>query len=417
MSGHPVFTPSALSAEDLDARTVGRNPVLDTLVDRIRSAARDGSRPHTLLIAPRGGGKTHTLRVALNRALAAAETAESVLPVVIPEDSLAIASYADLLAEIARAIDPGLAETARALRRDRDPVGIEAAVMAAAGDRTILLAIENLDRVFDSLGTAGQGSLRAWVETSAAVLIVATAPELFPGVSSRSYPWYGSFIVEKLPELSVADGAALLARAARLRGDHELAAFVDSADGRHRLSVIHRLVGGTPRWWQMLSDCVDVRALDDLVPAVEALLDRLAPHYQQRLWQLPAGEQRLVVELARGWEPRSVGDLAAAVGVSNQSAATALGRLAAEHWVTSSKARDGDQRTSWYDLTEPLLRYHLQYRDDRRKPLRLIVEFLRAGGAPGEGGPLDHVDPQLRPAIERLLGEIACPAHESAPER
>jgi hypothetical protein len=58
-----------------------------------------------------------------------------------------------------------------------------------------------------------------------------------------------------------------------------------------------------------------------------------------------------------------VSDLADAVGISNQSASAALGRLAAEHWVTSSKASDGDRRTSWYDLTEPLLRYHLRYRD------------------------------------------------------
>ena len=378
MSSHPVFTPSGMMAEDLDALTVGDAALLDTLVRRIRSAARDGSRPHTLLIAPRGGGKTHTLRVALHRALKDSETAHSVLPVVIPEDSLAIGSYVDLLTEIARAVDPRLGETARALRRDKDPVGIEAAIMSTAGDRTILLAIENLDRVFDSLGPAGQGSLRAWVETSAAVLIIATSPVLFAGISSRSYPWYGSFIVETLSELSLEAGATLLSRAARRRGDTELAEFVDSAEGQERLSVIQRLAGGSPRLWHILSDCVDVAALDELVPAVEALLDRLAPHYQQRLWQLPAGEQRLVVELARGWEPRTVGDLAAAVGVSNQSAATALGRLTASHWVTSSKARDGDKRTSWYDLTEPLLRYHLQYRDDRGKPLRLIVEFLRA---------------------------------------
>lgn len=378
MSAHPVFTPSALSAQERNALTVGRTRLFGTLVDRIRSAARDGSRPHTLLVAPRGGGKTHTLHVSVDRALAQDTTAKNVLSVVIPEDSLAIGAYIDLLVEIARAIDPDLAEVARRLRQEKDPIGIEAAIMATAGERMILLAIENLDRVFDSLGAAGQGSLRAWVETSAAILVLATSPALFSGVSSRSYPWYGSFIVETLPELTVHDGAQLLIRAAHRRGDSELAAFIDSAQGRERLSAIHRLAGGSPRLWHILSDCVDVDSLDALVPAVETLLDRLAPYYQQQLWQLPAGEQRLVVELARGWQPRTVSDLAAAVGVSNQSAATALGRLTEARWVTSSKAHTGDRRASWYDLTEPLLRYHLQFRDDRGKPLRLIVEFLRA---------------------------------------
>ena len=169
----------------------------------------------------------------------------------------------------------------------------------------------------------------------------------------------------------------MLSKAARRTNDEELATFIESTQGHERLQVIHRLAGGSPRLWHILSEGIDIESLDALVPAVESLLDRLAPYYQQQLWQLPAGEQRLVVELARGWEPRTVGDLAETVGISNQSAAAALGRLTASRWVTSTKAESGDRRASWYDLTEPLLRYHLQYREDRGKPLRLIVEFLR----------------------------------------
>jgi hypothetical protein len=197
---------------------------------------------------------------------------------------------------------------------------------------------------------------------------------LFSGVSSRSYPWYGSFMVETLTEFDVEEAATMLTRAARARGEEELAEFIASADGTDRVRVIHRLIGGSPRLWHILSECIDVRSLDEMTPAVEALLDRLAPYYQQRLWQLPASEQRLVVELARGWQARTVTDLATAVGVSNQSAATALGRLASSRWVTSTKAADGDQRASWYDLTEPLLRYHLLYREEGGKQLRLIVD-------------------------------------------
>ncbi|PRC46025.1 MarR family transcriptional regulator, partial [Mycobacterium sp. ITM-2017-0098] len=317
---------------------------------------------HTLLVAPRGAGKTHTLRVALHRSLSDASTMKTVLPVLIAEDSLAIGSYADLLVEMARALGPEAADEARALRRARDPVGIEALVIQAADGRMILLAVENLDRVFDAIGVTGQGSLRAWVETSTAVLVFGTAPALFPGVASREFPWYGSFIIEALPELSADDAAMLLRGAAQRRGDEDLATFLASDVGRARVAEVHRVIGGTPRRWHLLAEGVDAAGLDAVTPAIEVLLDRLAPQYQQLLWQLPAGEQRLIVELARGPGPRSVSDLAEAVGVSNQSASTALGRLAAERWVTSSKD-DGDRRTSWYDLTDALLRSYLQYRD------------------------------------------------------
>ncbi|CAN5623374.1 hypothetical protein BH11ACT6_BH11ACT6_36240 [soil metagenome] len=353
-----MYTPSTAGA-DLEAHNVGRTALLDILSHRITAAARDGSRPHTLLLAPRGGGKTHTLHLSMHRALAETQTATRTLPVVIPEDSLAIGSYADLLVEIARAIDPELAGQARALRRLHDPVGIEAAVLHFAGERMILLAVENLDRIFDAIGTAGQGNLRAWVETSTAVLVFATAPQRFPGMASREYPWYGSFSVEEIPGMGLSEAAELLGRA----GD-SMGAYLASAEGRERLSVLHRLLGGSPRTWLLLAHTADVSGIRALVPAVEGLLDRLAPDYQQRLWQLPPGEQRLVVELARGWEPRTVTDLAEAVGISNQSASAALGRLAAQRWVVASKAPAGDRRTSWYDLTDPLLRYHLRYRDN-----------------------------------------------------
>lgn len=362
MSRPALFTPSATDAAELDALTVGRTDLLETLTGRITSSARDGSRPHTLLVAPRGAGKTHTLRVALHRALSDTSIMKRVLPVLISEDSLAIGSYADLLVEMARAIGPEATDEARALRRARDPVGIEATVIQAAAGRMILLAIENLDRVFDAIGVTGQGSLRAWVETSTAVVVFGTAPALFPGVASREFPWYGSFIIEALPELSADDAVMLLRGAAQRRGDDVLEAFLASNLGRARVADVHAVIGGTPRRWHLMADGVDAAGLAAVTPAIETLLDRLAPQYQHQVWQLPAGEQRLIVELARSPGPRSVSDLAAAVGVSNQSASTALGRLAAERWVTSSKA-DDDRRTSWYDLTDALLRSYLQYRD------------------------------------------------------
>lgn len=361
MRANPIFTPAAVPAAELDAATVGRSDVFDTLVRRIRAAARDGARPHTLLLGPRGSGKTHTLRVATHRAILGRGTANHVLPVMIPEDAFAIGNYLDLLVAAAGVIDAELGEVARAMRRDRDAVGIEAAILDAAAGRMILLAIENLDRVFDALGDTGQGSLRAWVETSTAVMVFATAPTLFPGVASRTMPWYGSFMVETLPALTVADTLSIVRLGARRRADTRLQDFLESSTGADRLAALHRILGGSPRPWQILAGVADVPTLDAVDPAVDIVLDQLAPHYQQRLWELPAGEQRLIVEVALGDGPRTVSDLAAAVGVSNQSAATALGRLTASHWVASTKS-DTDRRSSWYDVNDPLLRLVLRHR-------------------------------------------------------
>lgn len=362
MDAPALFTPSAKSGADLDALTVGSTALADSLASRIVVAASEGARPHTLLVGPTGAGKTHTLHVAVRRALSDPASERTVLPVVIPENVVGIGRYADLLVEVSRAIGGELVREAQRCRLRGDSVGIESLIARVAQGRMILLVIENLDRVFAGLGSDGQGSFRAWVETSASVTVFASAPTLFEGVSSRKYPWYGSFIVEPLAPLAVDDIVTLLQRSARRRGKRDLAQALASARGRRAVEQVYGQVGGWPRAWQLLSGLVGAADLLEVEPAVELLLDRLVDHYRPRLWALPAGEQRMVVELARGKGPRTVSDLAAAVEISNQSAATALGRLTARRWVSSSKA-GADRRESWYDLTDPLLRAFVKYRE------------------------------------------------------
>lgn len=371
---HPVFTPTAVPPERLDDITVGRTELLTRLVRRLHDVATTGGRPHTLIVGPRGSGKTHLLAVALHRAKL--QTRDHLATAWIPEDALSIGGYEDLLVELIRTLGRHHEDAARALRRDRDVPGLERLLLLAAEGHPLVLVLENLDRIFASLGPKGQGALRGFVETSGEIAILASTPLLFAGVSRRDQPWYGSFDAEHLADLTLAEGTELLRRAAYDSGDIALADFAGSAVGKSRLRAVERLAGGSPRLWHILSGCVSVESLDALVPAVEALLDDLAPYYQQRLWELPATEQKLVVELGRALGSQTVGELAAATGLSKQVAATALGRLAEARWVRGAKVPATDQRTTWYELREPLLRHHLQFRDSRGEPLRLIVEML-----------------------------------------
>ncbi|MGJ6127333.1 MarR family transcriptional regulator [Mycolicibacterium sp. Y3] len=362
----PLFTPSLATRAELDILTVGREDLLGRLVDRIQSAAHSGSRPHSLLLGPSGAGKTHTLQVALHHALSVDTSADRVLPVVVPEDSVAIGRYADLLVEIAREVDPQVQRAALVLRQQGDAVGIEEQLLNAAAGRTILLVIENLDRVFGALREAGQGSFRAWVETSAAIMVLASSPALFAGISSRTRPWYGSFMVEMLPEMTVDEVGVLLEHDARLTDKPWLAELLATSAGRTAIAEIHARIGGLPRLWHHLVSMATAEQLIEVELAVEIVLDQITQFYQPRLWSLPAGQLRFVAALARSEGPRTVRELAEAVGASSQSASTALGRLSAARWVHSVES-SADRRVSLYDLTDPVVRLLVQYRE--RSPL------------------------------------------------
>lgn len=358
----PLFTPSTMAGADLDALTVGPTALVDTLVDRV-AKARHGARPHTLLLGPSGVGKTHTLHVALHRALSADDTANHILPIVIPENSVAIGNYTDLLHEAARAIDPHVHQQAATLRQHRDDAGMEGLLARAAGGRAMLLVVERLDRVFRAIGVAGQDRLRQWAESPSGVTVFASSPTLFEGVSSRTKPWYGSFMVERVHEMSTEDTVTLVGRAARPRGTDGLYPAVTSGPGRAAVTEIHRRVGGCPRTWLFLAEALDARTLFEVDAAVRLVLDFWTPYYQSRLWKMSAGEQRLLTEIARSPHGRTVRELAEALGISSQSASTGLRRLAASRWVSSSKDMAGDRRLTVYDVADPLLREFIRFRD------------------------------------------------------
>src|SRR3712207_1767859 len=100
------FTPSQESAADLSDRTVGRDEILEILIDRLVSAAMSRNRPHTLLVGPRGSGKTHLINVAIHRALQRSEVRERLIFVRFDEDAVGITRYLDIVQKAWCALRP-----------------------------------------------------------------------------------------------------------------------------------------------------------------------------------------------------------------------------------------------------------------------------------------------------------------------
>jgi DNA-binding MarR family transcriptional regulator len=286
----------------------------------------------------------------------------------IPEDSTAITRYCDLLREVLAVLAPDAPAPPPPERQSR--------IAELLDDRVVILAIENLDRVFHDIGLEGQRNLRAWVETSRQVLLLATTPTLFAGVTDRSKPWYGGLATLMLPALTAEEGQELVALLAEARGDQELSAFVKSNTGRARINAVAQLTGGSPRVWMVLASVATKESLDELFPAVEELLESMVPYYQQLLWSLSPNERRLVVALAQTGR-MTVKQVAEAAEIEPQSAATTLRRLTEGRWVEAEQPRSGDRRVTHYRVREPLLRYHLQYRQESSQPIGLVVMILK----------------------------------------
>ena len=368
-----IYTPSLHEIHDLEARLVGaKRRHAERTVATVRKSVLDGGCHHVLFVGPRGIGKTHLVSVCFHRLRNDEELRPRVALAWIREEHYGIASAADLFRRVIEAV-----RTDNAGTEIPEGPSSEAVLRTLTRDRHVVVFAENLNDLFRRIGPQGQQALRAVIQETAAVSLVATTPSLFPGVSDAESPFYGTFDTTHIDEMSLEEATELLLRVAELRGDEDLVAALRRPETRRRLQVIQALAGGHPRIWMLFADSLTVGAIDELVPLFLKMLDDLTPYYQDRMRDLEGDQERIVALLCENLGALSVGEIADRCEIEHRVASTAVGRLETKGFVRRASHAGRDRRRAYYELREPLLRLCLQVKEARGKPVQLIVEFLR----------------------------------------
>ena len=385
MSAHPTlsrFTPSLMSAELLERLFVGRERLLEAIMVRIEGAAAGSGRNHTLLVGPRGAGKTHLVALAHHRAARLRDSGAQLHLSWLPEDPWTIASYRHLLLAIVDGA--GLKHSRQAKSHELEDLIDDAA-------RTwgpLVVFVENLDQILDSLGDEGQQRLRHLLQDTRSVLFVATTTRLHRNLSDQSRPFYGFFTTSRLEPFDVDDAASMLRAIASETDQQDLVAYLETEEANSRLRTIAHLAGGQPRMWATLASSLSIRGLDELVDLLLTRFDDLTPYYQEQLARLSTRQRLVVAELATTDHPLNVKELADRLDVDQRSLAKTMSELVERGWATTVTSpllgALVDRRRSYYELAEPMARLAFQIKESRGEPLRLVVDFLKNWFDPGQ---------------------------------
>jgi tetratricopeptide (TPR) repeat protein len=419
-----TFTPSMMPPEALEAVFVQREALAARIVELIRESAAGRNKHHTILIGPRGIGKTHIVSLVYHRIRAAEGLREKLLIAWLREEEYGITAVRDVFMRLLLVLseeyaDPGLKARVEALYKlDSDAAEQQAGRMLKeyVGSRTLLVLTENLDQTFEGLGDIGQQRLRSYIQQNPFFTILGTAQSLFGGVRVQTSPFYGFFSIQHLQELTFEEATELLAKIAELRPDPALAEFIRTPAGRARIRAVHHLGGGNHRVYAIFSEVLSCNSpdacnlLDALVDAVMQMLEKLTPYYQSRMAQL-SPQQRKVVEFLcerRGAAP--VKEIAERCFATSQTVSGQLQGLRDMGYVHATQVG----RESYYELREPLMRICIEVKKQRGEPVRLLVEFLRIWYSQDElkdrlGGldPKSHIDRQYLTAALRACLESA----------
>ena len=370
------FTPSTMPAKLLERLFVVRQPVLEALMKRIKTLGHTPSPHHTLLVGPRGAGKTHLISLVYHRSKNLADTSkDKQLRIAwLPEDPWTLVSYGRLLTAILERVAPDLSA------RKIDESELDASIRhTSRKDGPILVLAENLDQILDALGDTGQQKLRNLLQTESGILIIASTTRLDRSLSSHAAPFFGFFDTIRLDPFSPEEACEMLTTLAREANNSELAKRLSENESLARIHTIAHLAGGQPRLWALLGSALTVEDLRDLTTLLLNRFDDLTPYYQEQLARLSPMQRLIVAELATADRPLPVKDLAERIGYDQRSTAKAVNDLTERGWLKPTSTIFTallDRRRTYYDLAEPLARLAFQIKDSRGEPLPLIVDFL-----------------------------------------
>lgn len=375
------FTPSMMPEDVIERIFVQRKRLASRLVTLIRESVLGTAKHHTLIVGPRGIGKTHLASLVYHRVRGMPDVADKMRIAWLREEEWGIASFLDFVIRILRALDEGYPDAELAGRIEglfaHNPEQAEREAVAIldefVGERTVFLITENLDQLFEGLDDVGQQQFRAYLQDRATWTILATAPGLFNGISLQSSPFYGFFRIQHLKELSIDEAVELLQKIAEIGGRDELASFVQTPVGRARIRAVHHLAGGNHRIYVIFSEFLTRETLDDLVEPFLTTMDHLTPYYQARMQSLSPQMRKIIDYLCDVRHAVSVKEIAQRCFISQQTASAQLKLLKERGFVRSFTVG----RESHYELLEPLLRLSLEVKKQRGEPIRLFIDFLR----------------------------------------
>ena len=99
------FTPSMMAPQTLEAMLVQREPLLSRCLDHVLESLRTGSSHHTLLVGPRGIGKTHLISLLHHRLAKTEEAKDKALIAWMREEEWGVTSFFELVMRMLRTLD------------------------------------------------------------------------------------------------------------------------------------------------------------------------------------------------------------------------------------------------------------------------------------------------------------------------
>jgi len=385
-----------MSYEDLKACFVGRQALLDELLDTLREQAEASTLQHWMILGGRGLGKTHLIRLFYLEIIRDQNLSRQWLPILMHEEEQAVFNLPTLFTRIIEmlaeslenqecldaalstsAFLDALKEKARGPAQLLDRATAYLKQFAKDQGRRLVVLLENADDLLTKClpEEADVQKLRKILSLENFMLIIGASPTFFPHISKPKGVFYDFFRLRHLEPLSFQQAQELLQKWAHQEKDQARLSAVRNAD--YKLQVMYHLTGGNPRLLYFLYKAISNEAsLENAAGTFEAMLEKdLSAYYLSRMRDIPNQVQPIVITMAKSENNLTQKEIAKESFLPERSLGTQMVRLEKEGVVKPVSGKKG--KNTIYKLTDHLFRVWYQWRYPKQKRLiRGLVEFL-----------------------------------------
>ena len=368
------YNPGFLTDDELISSFCVRIGEFESIIETLGDTGAS-SNAHTVVIGPRGSGKTHLLlRIA---AEVRRETAlAGLFPIVFAEESYEVATTGEFWLECLGL----LAEQAPAAERDdlrlsyndlrsmplEDDRALAERCLGSLLDfadrqgKRLLLVVENLNMLFAEMADPYMGwRLRKTLQTEPRIFLLGSATSRFAEIDHPEHALYDLFRVVTLHPLDTGECEALWSTVS------------GQPAGTQPVRPLQILTGGNPRLIAVIAGFETAYSFRELMDNLLDLVDEHTEYFKSHLDALPQQERRVYLALARLWKPATAREVAQLARVDVHKCSAQLNRLVDRGAVA---IEGGTARRRQYYLTERM--YNIYYLLRRPSGESQVVEAL-----------------------------------------
>ena len=380
------YNPGFLTDDELVSSFCVRIGEFESIIETLHDTGAS-SNAHTVVIGPRGSGKTHLLlRIAAE--VRREGTLAGLFPIVFAEESYEVATTGEFWLECLGL----LAEQAPAAERDdlrlsyndlrsiplEDDRALAERCLGSLLDfadrqgKRLLLIVENLNMLFAEMADPYMGwRLRKTLQTEPRIFLLGSATSRFAEIDHPEHALYDLFRVVTLHPLDTGGCEALWSTVS------------GQPTGTQPVRPLQILTGGNPRLIAVIAGFEMAYSFRELMHNLLDLVDEHTEYFKSHLDALPRQERRVYLALARLWKPATAREVAQLARVDVHKCSAQLNRLVDRGAVT---IEGGTARRRQYYLTERMynIYYLLRRPSGESRVIEALIRFMASYYAPAD---------------------------------